>query len=315
LPFREQCEPAKPSFANPPLSGELKLGWDDRKLYVAAAVVDATAGGGHIRIEDWVEAEHLRGKLDDASCAALLPFEGLILELAENPAKLSKVRSRPEWNRLSRLVQTNAAARAALESGAAEVLFRARRVNPEATYQSAAHVYREWPVEVQPHVGDTLQIGFDLLPGYGHHRIQVESDRLTPGMIPLPDTDYEFAAYACSDGGTEVWQSLKPGSRRSPIVPGSSLAELGQGPVPGAECVVVRENSRLVYELAIPWSSLSEWTPKEGETLGCVMMLNDEAGGWVAFGEGKHATVPNELSLYPHDRSTRSAGTRWRLGK
>jgi hypothetical protein len=178
----------------------------------------------------------------------------------------------------------------------------------------ASHVYRKPPWNDRPYAGDTLQIGLDVLPGVEHHRMRLDADRVPEGFQAIPDTDYEFCAYACVDGGTEVWRYLAPGVPRSHPAPRQKRAVLDQGPVGEAECVVVRLGLLQTYELAIPWKEFAPWVPRAGEELGCVFRFNDHVEAPLTFGEGKSATKANGLSLHPYHDASPSCGVRWVLG-
>jgi hypothetical protein len=295
--------------------GEFRMAWDERHLYLAARVQDPTSGPLKQRLATRDEDQYFRGIKDDAICEQLRPFARLLERLPDDLARWGELAPRAlEWPALQQLLSTNAEARAAVVSGAAQTYFRAKRRDPAASFASAAHVYRKLPWPDQPQRGDTLQFGLDLLPGYEHHRLDPGTARVAPGFQVVPDTDYEFCIYLCEDGKPEVWRLLAPGIPRSDAGPRRVAARLDQGPVAEAEAVVVRSGSLLTYEVAIPWSAMAEWEPRVGATFGAVFRFNNDTGPPLTFGDGKSATKANGLTLHPHDEASASCGVEWILG-
>jgi hypothetical protein len=294
---------------------EYRMAWDDRHLYVGARVQDPSPGRPKQRLETWDEDQYFRSARDDEVCEQLRPFEWLLMRSSEGtPDRAESARIAAEWARLQQVMATNTEARAAVASGAAQVYFRARQRNPSASFAAAGHVYRKLPWDERPHVGDTLQIGLDPLPGYAHHRVDPGLVRLADGFHAVPDTDYEFCAYLCEDGEPEVWRLLAPGVPRSHPAPRRLKSKVDQGPVPEAECVVLRVGTLLTYELAIPWSARSEWPPRAGARFGCLFRINNDVGPPLTFGEGKSATRANGLSLHPYHEASPNCGVGWVLG-
>jgi len=295
--------------------GEFRMAWDDGYLYVAAQVQDPTAGPLKQRLETRDEAQYFRGARDDAVCELLRPFERVLAGMQDDAGAGEEARrTEAEWPAFRALMSTNPEAGAAVISGAAQAYFRAKRRDPAATYASAGQVYRRLPWHDQPQVGDTLQFGLDLLPGYDHHRLDPGSARITGGFHAVPDTDYEFCVYRCEDGEPEVWRVMAPGIPRSHNAPRRLRALVDQGPVAEAECVVLRVGSLLTYEVAMPWSAMAEWRPRIGATFGAVFRFNNDSGPPLTFGAGKSATKANGLTLHPHHEASASCGVEWVLG-
>jgi hypothetical protein len=131
----------------------------------------------------------------------------------------------------------------------------------------------------------------------------------------MPDTDYEFSAYACLDGKAELWRLLAPGVPRGHHYPRQPRAKLDQGPVAGAQSVVKREGKVTTYELAIPWAELKRWEPKRGDTFGFTFRVNNNKGPALVFGADKSATKTNSLALHPYWTAKPGCGVRWALGE
>jgi hypothetical protein len=214
--------------------GEFRLAWDTQFLYVAARVHDNSVSALHQRLEDWDEDQYFRSAEDDAVCEQLRPFEKLLVKLPGDAARWSLMAREPDWSRFQAILKTNMAAREVVSSGAAQAYFRAKLRDPRASFANANHVFKKVPWHDRPYAGDTLQIGLDLLPGYEHHRLKSDLDRVPAGFHAWPDTDYEFCAYACADGGTEVWRLMAPGVPRTYPSPRQLKAAKDQGPVKAA---------------------------------------------------------------------------------
>lgn len=293
---------------------ELRLAWDAHSLYVAAQVSDPTPSLGHLRLEQWDQDQYFHSAADDAVCEQLRPFESLILRLERDPAD-SNVLHHVDWPRFRQFLTTNAEALAAVETRAAAVYLRARKEGRTASFGRASHVYRRLPVEDRPYAGDTLQLGFDVLPGVAHHRMSSDLDRVVDGFHAMPDTDYEYAVYQCRNGRPEVWRYLAPAVPRSHPAPRQLWAKWDQGAVQEARCVILREETTLTYEVAIPWKELKEWKPQAGQRFGFLFRFNDSAGPTITFGAKKSATKSNSLSLHPYHEGKPSCSVEWVLGE
>ncbi|MGA1238119.1 MAG: hypothetical protein ACO34E_14800 [Limisphaerales bacterium] len=216
------------------------------------------------------------------------------------------VQRRKGWRDLSSMLTTNLLARELVVSGAAKWFFKVRAEDPSVSFGKVSHVYRKVPGGARPYAGDSLQIGLDVIPGYAHHRMRPDTDRVPEGFHAFPDTDYEYCLYACEDGGTEVWRCSAPGIPRSPWVPRQPAVLQDQGPAVGADCIVVLSARQLVYEAFIPWTQLEGWEPGVGAQLGLAVRFNDDGGNGVELGQGKAGAKLNSLSLHPHDGASSS---------
>jgi hypothetical protein len=312
LPFLEHKDKAPDgSFA------EVKLAWDDNNLYVAARVNDPTPSL-HGRLAAWDEDSFFHSAADDAVCETLRPYEKFVTKYpnpwdgAANTA-FQALKKDPDWPAYEKFLAENPAAKQAAENFTARQYFLAKRRNPKASYAEATYVYkREFGMDA-PYRGDTFQFALDPLPGYAHHRLVPDTDRVPEFFHAMPDTDYEFGLYACTDGGSELWRLLAPGVPRGHHFPHQARSKIDQGPVPGQHAVK-RDGTVTIYEAAIPWTELLAWQPVAGSTFGFTFRVNNDKGPGLAYGEDKSATKHNGLTLHPYWESKPSCGIRWMLG-
>lgn len=284
-------------------AAELKLAWDTGGLYVAARVQDPTTGPLHVRLGEWDQSQYFWSAEVDEVCSELETWKALIVSLPDDPAEWGgEVQRRKGWRDLSSRLTTNLLSRELVLSGAAKWYFKVKAGDPSVSFGKVSHVYRKFPGGARPYAGDTLQIGLDLIPGYEHHMMRPDTDLVPEGFHAFPDTDYEFCFYACEDGGTEAWRCSAPGVPRSPWVPRQPRARQDQGPVAGAECIVVRSGRQLVYEAFIPWGQFEGWKPGAGARLGLAVRFNDDGGDGLELGQGKAGAKLNSLTLQPHDQ-------------
>jgi len=293
---------------------EVKLAWDEQSLYVAARVNDPTDYPGHQRLEKWDEDQYFRSAKDDQICERLRPYEKFVRANLRDPKTAAALKSDPQWAAYQEFLKGDPEAKLALESTAARVYFEAKARNPAATFADATYVYKRVPWNESPWSGDTLQLGFDVIEGYAHHKLKSDEDRVPVGFHAMPDTDYEYAAYSCLDGGTELWRLLAPGVPRGHHYPRQPRAKSDQGPVPGGQLAIKRVGKVTTYELAIPWTELKQWQPKAGQKFGFTFRVNNNQGPALLFGAGKSAVKTNGLSLHPYWEGKPGCGVKWALG-
>lgn len=79
----------------------------------------------------------------------------------------------------------------------------------------------------------------------------------------------------------------------------------GAGVVSAAQVAILREGSRTVYEVALPWSILGKWVPRPGSTIGIAAAVFDsdgmepkavEWGGGIVGGSDPHAFAGLQLA-------------------
>ena len=80
------------------------------------------------------------------------------------------------------------------------------------------------------------------------------------------------------------------------------------------QCVVRREGTVTVYELAIPWTELKHWVPRRGSEFGFTFVVRNNDGPHLFYGADKSATKTNGLSLHPYWTAKPSCTVRWVLG-
>ncbi|HUS59227.1 MAG TPA: hypothetical protein VM141_11285, partial [Planctomycetota bacterium] len=294
--------------------GEVKLAWDDGFFYVSARVNDPTDSPGHERLEDWDEDQYFRSAEDDTICESLRPYEKFVMADMRNKDVAEKMKADPQWPEYEKFLNDNPDAKQAVYSNAASVYLRVKKQNPAATFADAYYVYKRTPWDANSWAGDVLQIGLDVVPDYAYN-LKLDNDRVPWGFHAMPDTDYEFSAYLCKDGKSELWRILAPGIPRGHYYPRQPRARLDQGPVRKGKHVVKRDGSVTIYELAIPWAELKQWKPKAGAAFAFTFRVGNDKGPALEFGADKSATKTNGLSLHPYWMGKPSCSVRWGLGK
>ena len=291
---------------------EVKLAWDKDFLYLAARVNDPSDSEGHERLENWDEDQYFRSARDDEICETLRPFEEFVVANMRNADIAKRMKADPRWSEYEEFLNEDPDAAAAVKTNAASVYFRAKRRNPKATFADAHYVYKRTPWGAQPFSGDVFQFGFDVIDFF--YNMKPDTDRVPHGFHAMPDTDYEFSAYRCKDGGSELWCQLAPGMPRGHHYPRQPRAKLDQGVVAGGKHVVKREGKTATYELAIPWTALPRWQPKAGRTFGFIFAIRNDRGPTLYFGSQKSAVKSNGLSLHPYWEGKPGCGVKWALG-
>ena len=312
LPFMKQAaaNPAK-SFA------QVKVAYDAKYFYVLARVNHPAPATGHIRLATRNANAYFRSAKDDGYCESLKPFEKFVLAAPWNtplevPAALQKD---PRFPVYARFLQTHRQARDEVATGAAEVFFKARKINPKASFADATYVYKKNPGPDSPWHGDTFQFALHVLPGYNARDIILDTSKLPTGFHAMPDTDYEYALYACRGGGSELWCLMSPGMPREHYYPRQPQAAIHPGVVAGGLHLVKSEGAVTIYEAAIPWTALNQWHPKAGTTFGFTFVVNNGNGPAMIFGANASATKLNGLTLHPYWQPSPSCTIRWGLGK
>lgn len=306
MPFLEYKE------RNPDASfGEIKLAWDDDYLYVAGRVNSKSTEALKQRLETWDEDQYFRSAADDAVCEKLRPYEKYLAVEPWNRDKDKTFVDDPGWKEFLGFLETDPEIKAAADTNAARGYLRAKRRNPKITFGDATHVYKKVPWDEHFWRGNTLQFGFDAIPGFEHHDIFVDTDRVPAGFHAMPDTDFEFGVYQCEDGKPEIWRALAPGIPRSHYFPHQPRSSNDQGPVKDGKAVVKRNGTETIYEVAIPLSKLEGWKPEAGKDFGFMFRFTAQEGPSITFGSDKSASKSNGLTLHPYYQTTPDCGVRW----
>lgn len=182
--------------------------------------------------------------------------------------------------------------------------------HPGHSFAEVPYVYAKNPGPEQAFAGDRLQIGLDVVPGW--HDLTPDTDRVPFGFHAWPDTDYEYSAYLCDDGGAEVWRLLAPGVPRVHDAPRQPKGALSTGVVQ-APCIIRQDGTQRIYEMAIPRSELAQFPLQAGTDFGMTLRIGYAGGTSLDYGVNKAVTNTNGLSLHPYYMSNTSCGVRWRL--
>ncbi len=293
---------------------ELKAAYDDKFFYIAARVNDPTGAAAHVRLGKWDQDQYFYSSRDNAMCESLADYLKCFMVDLNNAGDMQRAHADPKWPEFERIMNTRPEVAGAFKSSMLRFYWEHKNSGRPIDFTKAPHVYKKDFAPDSPYDGNSLQFAFDIIPGYENHDLVTDTDRLTTGFHAMPDTDYEYAAYACTDGSTELWRLLAPGVPRSHYFPRQVRAKFDQGPVEGGQCIVKRNGNVTTYEIAIPWSELKEWTPRAGASFGFTFRVNRTGGPALVFGEDKSATKTNGLTLHPYWSGQPSCTVRWTLG-
>ena len=188
---------------------------------------------------------------------------------------------------------------------------------PEHSFGEVPYVWAQNPesprdltLPVVPFRRDRLQIGLDVTPGY--HDMQDDSAKVPWGFHAVPDTDYEYSLYTCTDG-SELWRQMAPGVPRIADWPRQPRGARTTGPVPGAKYVAKLDGNVYTYELALPKSELADLSLRPGATFGLAVRGGDNKNVHADYGTGKAVCKLNGLTLHPYWETSPSAAIRWTL--
>ena len=170
------------------------------------------------------------------------PYEALCVANPRVPADVVKMKADPRYPAFLKALAENPVLQKFQDSGALRTWFSAKKKYPDATWADASYVYKTNFAVDSPWNGDTFQFGFDAIPGYAHHNIDIDTDRVPEFYHAMPDTDYEFSAYQCTDGAAELWRILAPGIPRGHHFPRQPRAKFrmsrGRKAVTSAKTIV-----------------------------------------------------------------------------
>lgn len=162
-----------------------------------------------------------------------------------------------------------------------------------------------------PYYGSILQVAIGLGLGSAAHDLP-EPRHVPPGIMAMPDTDYEYAVWGAPDGGAEIWRNYAAGwSWPRHFAPRTVPKGAYDGVPKGARAAVVKAGDDVFYEIALPLADMPEFKPARlapGQTLCLTFKL---PGSGVLFGARKSATRPNGMSTLPRWERSPSNTIEW----
>lgn len=179
----------------------------------------------------------------------------------------------------------------------------------EQSFAQVSHVYKKKPFD-NSYTGDQLQLAFNVTDGF--HDLSPATD-VPYGFHAVPDTDYEFSAYLCLDGKSELWNLLAPGIPRIHDWPRQPKGKVTTNATPGARHVVKQDGNVRIYEVAIPQQAIRELALKSGTTFGFTFMVGNNKGPKIYYGKKKAVTKTNGLTLHPYWATSPSCDIEWAL--
>jgi len=182
---------------------------------------------------------------------------------------------------------------------------------PGRSFAEVPHVYSKSPEWNIPFRRDRLQIALDVADGW--HDLTPTTDKVPYGFHAVPDTDYEYSLYLCSDGKSELWRQLAPGVPRIHDWPRQPRGPKTTGPVPGAKHVVKLDGKVYTYEMAIPRQELATLKLAPGTTFGLMLRAGNQKGPHCDYGVAKAITKSNGLTLHPYWERSSNCAARWTL--
>jgi len=180
---------------------------------------------------------------------------------------------------------------------------------PGQSFAQVPYVYKKKPFN-NSYCGDQLQLAFDTTEGY--HDLAPVTE-VPWGFHAVPDTDYEFCAYLCADGKSELWNLLAPGIPRIHDWPHQPKGKITTNPTPGSKHVVKQEGNVRFYEIAIPQKAIGALKLQAGTTFGFSFFVGNNKGSKIFYGEDKAVTKSNGLTLHPYWWHSPSCDVKWAL--
>jgi len=167
-----------------------------------------------------------------------------------------------------------------------------------------AHVCTKDPTDALPFTRDCLQLALR----FAERRTRLPAHGVVPPrMIAADDTDYEYALWGTTDGGTEVWRSAAPDLGFFHFLP-RCIPEGYDGVPKGAQAVVRRFGDDTIYEAAIPWADMAGLRPEPGKVINLALAL---PGTGLELGAGRSRPRSNALTLRPTWAGRLSNDIRW----
>ncbi len=180
---------------------------------------------------------------------------------------------------------------------------------PGQSFAQVPYIYKKKPFD-NAYTGDQLQLAFNTTPGY---RDLAPVAEVPWGFHAVPDTDYEFSAYLCADGGSELWNLLSPGMPRIHDWPRQPRGRITTNPTPGSRHVVRQDGDTRIYEIAIPRDRIADLKLEAGSTFKLVFFVGNNQGPTATFGANKAVTRENGLTMKPYWSTSPSADVEWAL--
>jgi hypothetical protein len=181
---------------------------------------------------------------------------------------------------------------------------------PGSSFAQVPYIYKKQPWD-NSYVGDQLQLAFDVIPGW--HDLEPTTNRVPYGFHAVPDTDYEFSAYLCADGRSELWNLLTPDMPRIHDWPHQPKGKVTTNPTPGAKHVVKQDGNVRIYEIALPRTRMPELSLQPGRTFKFAFHVGNNQGASIAYGNKKAVTKLNGLALHPYWVPKPSCDVEWAL--
>ena len=177
------------------------------------------------------------------------------------------------------------------------------------SFAQVPYVYKKKPYS-NSYTGDQLQLAFNVTEGW--HDLKQPTD-VPWGFHAVPDTDYEFSAYLCTDGKSELWNLLAPGLPRIHDWPHQPKGKNTTNPTQGARHVVTQNENVRTYEIAIPKANIVDLDLASGTTFRFAFRVGNNLGAKIDYGEGKGVTKSNGLTLHPYWEASPSCTITWKL--
>ena len=186
---------------------------------------------------------------------------------------------------------------------------------PGRSMAEVPYVYARSPEAGIPFRRDRIQIAIDADtdPATDWHDLKPTTGKVPYGFHAVPDTDYEYSLYLCSDGKSELWRQLAPGVPRIHDFPRQPRGKVTTGPVPKAIHAAKRDGATYVYEAAIPQTELTKLKLAAGTTFGFAFKVGNSAGPNAESGHDKAVTKINGLTLHPYWERSPSCTVRWTM--
>lgn len=180
---------------------------------------------------------------------------------------------------------------------------------PRHSFAQVPYIYKKKPFD-NSYTGDQLQIGFNVRDDW--HDLKPVTD-VPKGFHAYPDTDYEFCAYLCADGGSELWNLLTPEMPRIHGWPNQPMGKIKHNPTPGSKHVIKQDGNLRKYEIAIPKKIIPELELKTGSEFKFTFFIGNNNGPKLTYGSKKAVTKSNGLTLHPYWENKPSCEIIWKL--